>query len=89
MQRQWVAVVSKGLLDPESEDWRRQNLKRFGVFTPHPGAEPMGFEGDESRLIGSARGWKKFLAFNLLSLAIIAGLVGLFVLFLTVTGLMD
>ena len=80
--------MSKGLLDPESEEWRRRNLERFGAFKPHPGAEPMGFEGDESTLIGSARGWKKFLAFNLLAVAIVAGLVGLFVVFLSITGLL-
>ena len=80
--------MSKSLLDPENEEWRRQNLKRFGSFTPHPGAEPMGFEGDEARLIGSARGWKGFLAFHLLALAITVGLVGLFVVFLSIIGLL-
>ena len=78
--------MSKGLLDPESVEWRKQNLRRFGPFTPSPGAEPVGTEDAQSTLFAGASGWKNFLAFHLMAVSIVAVLFGLFLLFLIVAG---
>ncbi len=76
--------MGKGLLDPESSEWRKENLRRFGSFTPHPGAEPMGSEDAQSTLYADTSGWKKFLAFHLMVVAMVAVVFGLFLLFITI-----
>ena len=62
-----------GLFGPESAAWRRRHARLFGgEYKPHPGAEPLGHEGDEHNLWQGSRGWKGAIIFNLWMLALLA-----------------
>ncbi len=61
------------LLGPENAAWRRRHARLFGgEYKPHPGAEPLGHEGDEHHLWKGSRGWKGAITFNLWMLALVA-----------------
>ena len=64
---------SEGMLGPENAAWRRRHARLFGgAYKPHPGAEPLGHEGDEHHLWKGSRGWKGAITFNLWMLALVA-----------------
>lgn len=73
--------MGKGLLDPDSVAWRKENRRRFGSFKAHPGAEPVASDSEQAMADQGRRGWREALIFQLLALAVAVGVIGPFVLF--------
>lgn len=73
--------MSKGLLDPEFEKWRKENLERFGSFNDTQDARSTLNTHDQTVLYPGSGGWKNVLLDQLIAAVIVLGVGGAFVLF--------